>query len=69
MMPKLERRMNETQIVRMAQSEANRIDQIQEGKLAEELTNGMALLAMQHSSSLWQNQRRTDHHSLCKSWR
>ena len=35
--------MNETQIEKKAQREANRIDQFQQRKLAEELTNGMVL--------------------------
>ena len=35
--------MNETQIDKKAQREANRIDQFQQRKQAEELTNGMAL--------------------------
>ena len=40
---KPKRRMNETQIENKAQSKADRIDQFQQKKLAEELTNGMAL--------------------------
>ena len=40
---KPKRRMNETQIENKAQSKADRIDQFQQRKLAEELTNGMAL--------------------------
>ena len=40
---KPERRMNETQIEKKAQKEANRINQFQQRKLAEELTNVMAL--------------------------
>ena len=40
---KPKRRMNETQIEKKAQGEANRIDQFQKMKWAEELTNGMAL--------------------------
>ena len=40
---KPKRRMNETQIDKKAQREANRIDQFQQRKQAEELTNGMAL--------------------------
>ena len=35
--------MNETQIEKKAQREANRINQFQQRKRAEELTNGMAL--------------------------
>ena len=35
--------MNETQIEKKAQKEANRINQFQQRKLAEELTSGMAL--------------------------
>ena len=44
------RKMNETQIERKAQREANRIDQFQQRKWAEELTNGMVL----HNAALEQ---------------
>ena len=40
---KPKRRMNETQIEKKAKGEASRIDQFQQRKRAEELTNGMAL--------------------------
>ena len=55
--------MNETQI---ENREANRIDQFQQRKWAEELTNGMAL----HNAALeQQNQRRrdSDHQNLCNA--
>ena len=42
--------MNETQIEKKAQREANRIDQFQQRKLAEELMNDMAL----HNAALEQ---------------
>ena len=63
--------MNEKQIEKNAQREADRLDQFQQRKWAEELTDGMALRIVRNAAleQLGQNQRRRDHYCLCTSCR
>ena len=60
--------MNVKQIEKNAPREADRLDQFQQRKWAEELTNGRAL-RNEALEQLGQNQRRRDHHGLCTSCR
>ena len=62
--------MNKKQIEKKAQREADRLDQFQQKKRAEELTNGMALQvrivrnAAPTRAAWLQNQSIRDHHGL-----